>query len=1376
MKKNILLTLGMLLMAVSGAFAQTYGLEEGFRTPPRSAKPYTWWHWMNGNISKEGVTADLEAMAAAGYGGVQCFNISIMTQGPVGYGSDEWYDITNHAIKECERLGLEFDMHNCPGWSSTGGMWITPEDAGKQVSWSYAFVKSVKPQPAKKGRKAKVEPKSGVDIVLRKPTEALDCYWDEAVIAYPSTKDEALIDECLVKATVDGNDVDPKLFSMNTADNTVRVAKEAVLELSREVSAQSLIGFIKGEPRAVDMQAIQSMRMGFGGGPSGPQVSVSFSKDGQTYTRPASVSLLPDAVSFASFKETFKWVKFTVSAPALFNGIQISGAPFNTGFLRGANYEMAVGGGGSGNGGFGGGGAPSAAVQIDPEYAIDPSTVIDISEYMDADGHLVWDAPEGDWTIIRIGYVPIDRHTKMGSTVGDGLEIDKYSRKALDAHWNGVFPRLMESYEKIGKAVKGGILIDSYEAGNCNWTPLMRQEFKQRRGYDMTAYLPAIVGKYVASEDVTTRFLWDFRRNCADMFADNYVGYYAELAHSHGLLIYNEPYNSSVFEEIQTGTRADIPMGEFWARTYQDRATIKMAASIAHVAGKRVDGQQIVGAESFSGWQQQAGYQGFPYAYKAEGDDMYTQGLNRFIFHRFVHQPNVYAKPGMSMGNIGSHIDANNTWFEKGKSWFSYIARTQFLLQQGNIVSDVLYLVSEDVPGSSHGTWNPALPFGYTGDAINAELLLGTVKIQGADLVAADDLHYKMLMIANGQGAGRTMTINVLRRIAEYVEAGGTVLGKAPVSTPNLSSEAELKEFAAIVDKLWGGIENGGVKNVGKGRVFNTAPQQALDALGIVPDVQYSFEEDAPVGFIHRKAQGADIFFLANHRRTVQDLVVTFRVDGRRPELWNSDTGEIIPLDIYEVLPDGRVKVDLKFDPAGSWFVIFREKAPAARYTSIALDGKEIISTAVAAERQQGGLYPDVKDNFTISVWLRPETNDGVDNNLGVNGAAMFSGNLASYPYILGDPEQLYGKGNAIAGIVASRFGVSIMQNGGIPANPAGEPRGRGGMMGFGFPGMGGSRAQAVASSVDKLASWNHIAAVYTDGVPQLYVNGELKATGKKATAIVHPAYKDVAYANDNHFFEGDFAEYTVYDHPLTGEEITAIVNKGVPAPELIAPAKYASDGGLLFFENGTYTARNASGATETIKVKGIPAPRDLTAAGWTVTFPEKLGAPAQIALDKLMPLQNHPDEGVKHFSGTATYKTTFKLSSKEIKGKQVFIDLGRVYVIASVRLNGKDLGVAWREPYMVDITSAAVAGTNTLEVEVANLWTNRLIGDAAVPNPYGVERGDSGIIPDWYLKNQPKPEDGRVAFSVVTFYDADEPLYDAGLVGPVVIRFATKQ
>jgi len=1322
------------VIAVSLLFCSTLSaqndLEEGFINPPQSAKAFTWWHWMNGNVSKEGITADLEAMARAGVGGVQAFNISIMSPGPVGYASDEWYDVTNHAIREAERLGIEFDLHNCPGWSSTGGFWITPEQAGKQISWSLAYIKGGKE----------------IDMILPHPRKELDSYWDEIVIAYPSPKNDAIVENYLVKASVDGVQTLPSELSMN-AQKEIRFDKEIILEFSEAVRAQTFNAFLINDMPPVSEAQRRQMQQGFASAPTGTAPTLSFSMDGVNWSEPKNISILMEAVSYMSFPETeFRFAKIEAGQTAILEGLQFSAAPMNTNFLRNANYAMRAGGAGGFGGPFGRNMAPAAPKMIPTEYAIKPESVIDISSKMDKDGRLVWDAPAGDWTVIRMGYIPIDRHTKMGSTVGDGLEIDKYSKEALKFHWDYLFPRLLPALESAAGSVKAGMLIDSYEAGNLNWTPLMREEFKQRRDYDMTAYLPALIGKYVVSEDVTERFMWDFRRTCADMFADNYLGYMSELCHNHGILLYNEPYNSSVFDEMQAGSRADIPMGEFWVRTHQDRSAVKMAGSIAHVNAKRIDGNQIVGAESYTGWQPDAAYQNFPYSLKAQGDDVYTVGLNRFIFHRFAHQPNVHADPGMSMGNIGFHFDRNNTWFEMGSKWLEYVARCQYMLQQGNIVADALYLVSENVPGSSRGAWNPALPFGYYGDQLNAEMLLNAVKVDGDALMTEDGVRYRLLMIQNEQN--KSMTIEVLRKIDEFVSGGGAVCGFAPVRTPNLSSDAETREFKALTQKLWGGISNGGVKHVGKGRVFATLDAgMVMKSLGIVPDLELSFEEDAPINFIHRMYGDADIYFLANHRRSPETVVATFRSYGNRPELWNADTGEILDVNVYDILPDGRVRFTLQFDPVGSWFVIFRKPADEKRYIAVKSEGKQILGAETYAERN-GGLYADVHDNFSISVWVRPESNSSIP---GGRRGAMWGGSASSYPYPLGNAESLYGPGHAVAGIVATRAGVSVMER-------------------------SGAQPQAVVVSQDKLASWNHIVVVYENGAPSLYVNGELKQKGKASGKCVHPSYKDMPISADNLSFEGDFEDYQVIPAAMSAEQVKAKFSEG--EPDMIAAiekVRYSADGKLLYFANGEYKLQTAE-TEQTVKIKGIPEPKDITDAAWTVDFPAGLGAPESIEMTTLIPLQKHEDEGVRFFSGTATYKTSFKLKKSEIRDRKLYLDLGRVYVIANVKLNGKDLGILWKSPYMLEITDAVAAGENTLEISVANLWTNRLIGDAQTPDAYDYTQGDSGALPEWYLKNQPKPEDGKVAFSVVKLFEADEPLYDSGLVGPVVIRTAIEK
>ncbi|WP_332369536.1 glycosylhydrolase-like jelly roll fold domain-containing protein [Spirosoma telluris] len=188
----------------------------------------------------------------------------------------------------------------------------------------------------------------------------------------------------------------------------------------------------------------------------------------------------------------------------------------------------------------------------------------------------------------------------------------------------------------------------------------------------------------------------------------------------------------------------------------------------------------------------------------------------------------------------------------------------------------------------------------------------------------------------------------------------------------------------------------------------------------------------------------------------------------------------------------------------------------------------------------------------------------------------------------------------------------------------------------------------------------------------------------------------------------------------------------------------------------------------------------------WQVSFPPNLGAPEQITLPKLIPLNTHQQNGVKHFSGTATYTKTLTVpASANGKGKQLFLDLGQVEVIANVIVNGKDLGTLWKRPYRIDITGAVKTGANTLEIKVTNLWPNRLIGDEQLPDPdkftpgggaggfASLSNGAIMELPTWYKEGKPKPADGRVTFTTWKHYNKDSPLLDSGLIGPVVLRVA---
>ena len=146
-------------------------LEEGFKNPPQETKPRTWYHINSGNASKAGFTKDLKAIKEAGIGGVLVFNVSMgLPEGDVAYNSQEHRDILTHAAKECEKLGLSFGVHNCDGWTSSGGPWVTPENAMKVV---------VNSQVIAEGGKE-------VNIKLPQPPTRHNYYKDIAFVAYPT--------------------------------------------------------------------------------------------------------------------------------------------------------------------------------------------------------------------------------------------------------------------------------------------------------------------------------------------------------------------------------------------------------------------------------------------------------------------------------------------------------------------------------------------------------------------------------------------------------------------------------------------------------------------------------------------------------------------------------------------------------------------------------------------------------------------------------------------------------------------------------------------------------------------------------------------------------------------------------------------------------------------------------------------------------------------------------------------------------------------------------------------------------------------------------------------------------------------------------------
>jgi hypothetical protein len=206
------------------------------------------------------------------------------------------------------------------------------------------------------------------------------------------------------------------------------------------------------------------------------------------------------------------------------------------------------------------------------------------------------------------------------------------------------------------------------------------------------------------------------------------------------------------------------------------------------------------------------------------------------------------------------------------------------------------------------------------------------------------------------------------------------------------------------------------------------------------------------------------------------------------------------------------------------------------------------------------------------------------------------------------------------------------------------------------------------------------------------------------------------------------------------------------------------------FTKTGSYDVKLNNGATQSINVRRIPAPVDIS-TDWNVTFPTIKSEQKMFNFSDLMDWTTHSNDEIKYFSGTAIYEKSFNLDKKMIASDvKLMLDLGKVDIAAKVILNGKDLGVIWKVPYQIDITDAVKKGENTLKIEVTNQWTNRLIGDENYPDISGYYT--SKDMPDWYKNNEPAPLDKRSTFTTYNFFKKGDDLIPAGLVGPVVINY----
>jgi hypothetical protein len=744
-----------------------------------------------------------------------------------------------------------------------------------------------------------------------------------------------------------------------------------------------------------------------------------------------------------------------------------------------------------------------------PPWIRNPADIVDLTDRVDAQGRLRWDAPPGRWAVMRFVCANTGERLKVPSPNSDGLATDHLSREATRAFLAPLIDRLRSELGPLGPSALKQLYLASYEVRGLVWTPDLLEQFRRYRGYDMKPFLPVLSGAVVVDDAVTQRFIYDYRKTLGDLLVDAYYRAAVEAAHEAGIGVESEaggpgpPIHQVPVDALKALGAIDEVRGEFWPRRPDAHRlwVVKEIACAAHIYGKR-----RVHMEAFTTTHH---WQDGPSDLKPSADRAFCEGANHMVWHTCAHLPPEAGRPGWVYG-AGTHLNPNVVWWPKARPFLDYLARCSFLLQRGRFVADVCRYYGDQgynfVPPKHV---DPSLGFGYDYDVVNREVLLDRMEVRDGRLTLPHGLSYALLTLPDRPD----IDLDVLAKVERLVRDGATVVGPKPERSTGLADhrrrDAQVREIA---DRLWGPVDGKTVREraCGRGKVVWGRPlSDLLRERGLPPDLWVSDPGDREnVDFIHRSEPGGEIYFLRNKSARAIDIEAVFRAARGAPQRWDAATGAVAPQPVSRLNPEGTA-VPLRLDPNGSAFIVFREGAPA----------------------------------LTLTESGRPA----------LPNAALVEG-------------------------------------------------------------------------------WD----------------------GREAR--------------------------------------------------------------LTVFKPGRYRVADTDGRAAEIAVDAIPEPREL-AGPWDLRFPADHGAPPSVALDRLVSWTDHPEPGVRHFSGIAEYRRSFDLPGDwKAAGRRVILDLGDLWSVGEAFLNGRPLGVLWKPPYAVDVTDALKAGPNELRVEVANTWSNRLAGDALLP------------------------------------------------------------
>ena len=949
-------TIFLLLISLYVAAQQRLASDDFQRAilhPPAAAKPWVFWYWMHGAVSKEGITADLEAMKEVGIGGaylmpIKDTNNNIPFQPTVRQLSPAWWDMVKFAMVEAKRLQLTLGMHVSDGFALAGGPWIKPELSMQKLVWSKTYIRG--------GQL--------LSIALPKPHANEGYYKDVAVFAYPTNNNQTFNKNNNIPTVSASNGTQPQFLCLKDSTNKSSFKSDTACWITYHY------------PQPITCRSIQ-VHTG-GNNYQAQRLEIQASVDGINFRKVC--KLIPPRHGWQDTDEDYTHSIPSVTASYFRFVYDKNGSEPGAEDLDAAKWKPSLKVMGiylsdepvihqfeAKNGSVWRVSTNTTTEQVPTGDAVPLKKIINLTHKMDAQGVIHWKAPPGNWVLVRIGHTSTG-HTNYTGGAALGLECDKFNPKAVQLQFNNWFAKAFsQTDENLAKSVLKVLHVDSWECGSQNWSISFPNSFLKQHGYDLIPYLLTMTGVPIQSAATSEKVLHDVRQTITTLVNDVFYTTLKQQAYAKGCQLSAEAIAPTMVSDGLLHYKiADLPMGEFWLNspTHDKPNDMLDAISGAHIYGKR-----IIQAESFTSLRMD--WSEHPGKLKIVGDRNFALGINKMVLHVFTHNPWMDKQPGMTLDGVGLYFQRNQTWFKQGKAWVDYLSRCQALLQLGNPVVDVAVFTGEALPrrailpnrlvnslpgifgedkltaekrrlennnqplrqipdGVSHSAnmadpeqWiNPLR--GYSYDSFNPDALM-LMKVKNRRLVLPGGASYGVLVFPTQhpmQPNNQLVSTSIFKKILALLKDGATI-----ILGGNFVDGIGMKDNNLKINIL----NNQLLKFINKGQLL-LAPYNKPDftSIGLEKDVDI-LENSSNIAWAHRQLGENDIYFISNQLNSTQKININFRVNQRLLEIIDPVNGKILPsnsIQVSQIAP--KTKVEGYLQPAQSLFFIFKKEKPVA--------------------------------------------------------------------------------------------------------------------------------------------------------------------------------------------------------------------------------------------------------------------------------------------------------------------------------------------------------------------------------------------------------------------------------------------------------------